>query len=795
MINIVVILLSVLLQIAAAGLALRLNRTAGRPLGWILLSGALVLMAVRRLYALATFAGTRFPETLVSNEAFGLVISALMLAGVILIQDVFRTKADQATALELRSAQVREEADKLRAVMAAAPVPLLIAEDSLCWAIRGNPAADSLLRMSKGANHSLTAPAPERPGHFRFLRDGQEIRAEDLPLQQAALLGIEVRDVPLELTFADGEVRHLMSYATPMRNQDGEVSGAVCCMADITDLRRVEAALRESKGEVRRSADRLAALVRLNQVENTSLREVLDFGLDEAVALTASALGYLYFYDESREEFTLFSWSRGALLATAPDDRQPSCSLSATGIWGQVVRLRGPVLLNGVETCHAQKGDFPEGLVPLRRFLSVPVFRGSQIVAAVGVGNKEDAYSEKDVEQLNLFMSGLWAIVERRNAEDALAKARKMESLGMLAGGIAHDFNNIFQAMVVNLELAEASLPEESREHTYLHRLRSGLDRASRLSRDILHSSGGDLRRPESLELNPMVAQVLEQLRLPVQRDFGLDLPRVMVDPLLLGRVVEGFVSNAHEASETSSGTVRVRTFLRSVTPLDLGTGHWPEPVDAGPYAVIEISDQGQGIDPTALPRIFDPFFTTRGLGRGLGLAAALGIVRSHRGGIQVESILGVGSVFRIHFPCPELPEVVPTAITEGSRGRNLVLLADDEAELREVMGEMLESWFGLQVVAAADGQEALETFARDPLAFDLVILDASMPRMGGVEAFQAMRGIRPGLPGILCSGYALPVSRERAIADGFADFLRKPFSSMELEAMLDRVMGQRTGR
>ncbi len=795
MLNLAVILLSVLLQIVAAGLALRLNRTAGRPLGWILLSSALVLMAARRIYALATFAGTRFPDTLVPMEAFGLAISALMVAGVILIQDVFRIKADQATALETRSAQVREEADKLRAVMAAAPVPLLIAEDSLCWTIRGNPAADSLLRMATGSNHSLTARGPERPVHFRFLRDGKEIRPEDLPLQQAALRGIELRDVPLELAFSDGEVRHLMSYATPMRNQDGQVSGAVCCMADITELRRAEAALRDSKGEVRRSADRLGALVRLSQVDNTSLREVLDFGLDEAVALTASTIGYLYFYDESREEFTKFSWSQGALLGGEPEEARPSCPLAAAGIWGQVVRLRGPILLNEVETCHAQPGDFPEALVPLRRFLSVPVLRGSQIVAVVGVGNKEAPYTEKDVEQLNLFMNGLWAIVERRNAEEALAKARKMESLGMLAGGIAHDFNNIFQAMVVNLELAEASLPEDSREHTYLHRLKSGLDRASRLSRDILHSSGGDLRRPESLELNPMVAQVLEQLRLPVQRDFGADLPRVMVDPLLLGRVVEGFVSNAHEASDATSGVVRVRTFLRSVTPLDLGTGHWPEPVEAGSYAVIEVADQGQGIDPATLPRIFDPFFTTRGLGRGLGLAAALGIVRSHRGGIQVESILGVGSVFRIHFPCPELPEVVPQASTGGTRGRNLVLLADDEPELREVMGEMLESWFGLQVVAAADGQEALETFARDPQAFDLVILDASMPRMGGVEAFQAMRGIRPGLPGILCSGYALPVSRERAIADGFADFLRKPFSSMELEAMLDRVMGQRTGR
>lgn len=789
------ILLSVLLQIAAAGFALRINRTAGRPVAWILLSCALVLMAARRVYLLAGMLQTKLSPEIQVSEAMGLVISALLLAGVILIQDIFRSKADQAAALERTGAQVREEADKLRAVMAAAPVPLLIAEDVFCWSIRGNPAADALLRMSAGANHSLTAPIPDRPLHFRFLRDGQELRPEDLPLQQAALLGIELRDIPLDLVFADGDVRHLMSYATPMRGQDGEVSGAVCCMADITDLRRAEAELQDSKAEVRRSADRLGALVRLSQVDNTSLREVLEFGLDEAVALTASALGYLYFYDESREEFTRFSWSQGALIGGEPEGARPSCPLAATGIWGQVVRLRAPVLLNGVDVSQPQQGDFPEGLAPLRRFLSVPVLRGTQIVAVVGVGNKEAPYGEKDVEQLSLFMSGLWAIVERRNAEEALSKARKMESLGMLAGGIAHDFNNIFQAMVVNLELAEASLPEDSREHTYLHRLKSGLDRASRLSRDILHSSGGDLRRPESLELNPVVAHVLEQLRLPVLRDFGQDLPRVLVDPLLLGRVVEGFVSNAHEASEASRGVVRVRTFLRSVTPLDQGTGHWPEPVESGPYAVIEVSDQGQGIEPATLPRIFDPFFTTRGLGRGLGLAAALGIVRSHRGGIQVESILGVGSVFRIHFPCPELPEVVPTAVTEGSRGRNLVLLADDEAELREVMGEMLESWFGLQVVAAADGQEALETFARDPLAFDLVILDASMPRMGGVEAFQAMRGIRPGLPGILCSGYALPVSRERAIADGFADFLRKPFSSMELEAMLDRVMGQRAGR
>lgn len=321
------ILLSVLLQIAAAGFALRINRTAGRPVAWILLSCALVLMAARRVYLLAGMLQTKLSPEIQVSEAMGLVISALLLVGVILIQDIFRSKADQAAALERTGAQVREEADKLRAVMAAAPVPLLIAEDAFCWTIRGNPAADTLLRMDQGANHSLSAPAPERPLHFRFLRNGQELRPEDLPLQQSALLGVELRDIPLDLVFADGDVRHLMSYATPMRGQDGQVSGAVCCMADITDLRRAEAELQDSKAEVRRSADRLGALVRLSQVDNTSLREVLEFGLDEAVALTASALGYLSFYDDSREEFTRFSWSQGALVGGEPEGRGPPVRL------------------------------------------------------------------------------------------------------------------------------------------------------------------------------------------------------------------------------------------------------------------------------------------------------------------------------------------------------------------------------------------------------------------------------------------------------------------------------------
>ena len=615
--NLIVILLSISLQIAAAGMALRINRIAGRPLAWVLMSSALVLMAGRRLYVLVELYEKGFPPRLLPNEIAGFVVSALMLGGIILIKDLFQSKADQAASLEEAREAARTLADRLSAVMAAAPVPLWIAEDPGCRTIRGNPAGADLLRMPLQANHSASAPTGELPGHFRLVQGGRTLTAGEMPMQRAAFRGEDIRGEAMDLVFSDGQIRHLMGYATPLREADGHIHGAVCCMVDVTAIRQVEA---------------------------------------------------------------------------------------------------------------------------------------------------------------------------------ALAKAQKMESIGLLAGGIAHDFNNIFQAMVANIELAQASAPEEARCRAYLDRLRAGLERASRLSRDILHVSGGDLRRPEPADLTPLVAEALDRTGVAAIRQLGAGLSRVMVDPLLIGRVVEGLVTNALEAS-SAEGAIRVQTFMRQVVQEDLAKGHWPAPVEPGPYAVFEVSDQGHGIDAGSLPKIFDPFFSTRDLGRGLGLPAALGIIRSHRGGIQVESIPGVGSVFRVHLPAPESLDVPQPSPMETPHGRTRVLLADDEVELRSALAEMLEDWFGLDVVPAADGQEALELFGRQAEAFDLVILDATMPRMGGVEAFKAMRDLRPGLPGILCSGYALPASREQAVAQGFADFLKKPFTSAELAAILDRVLGIKQAR
>ena len=791
MANLYIAILAILLQIAAAGFAFRVNRVAGRPIAWMLISSALVLMSALRLSALAELLRAGPPDHLLLNEVVGLVTSILMLTGILLIEGIFRAKAAQTEQLLQATTLARDEADRLHTVMAAVPIPLWIAEDPLCQVIQGNPAAVALLRRP-----ALDPVAPElaggQVGPLLLLQNGQEVALARMPMQRACLGGEEIRDEAVDLVHSGGEVRHLRAYATPLRFADGRIQGAVCCLVDVTDLHHIEQALRSSERQVKQNAARLGALVRLGQMAGTSIREVLDFGLEEAVALTESCLGYIYFYDEAKEEFTLYSWSKEVMDACKILEPQTTYHLGKTGLWGEAVRQRRPILVNEFAAPHPHKKGYPEGHAELRRFMTVPLFRGGRIVAVVGVGNKAAPYGDQDVDQLNEFMNGLWSIVERRKAEESLAKAQKMESLGLLAGGLAHDFNNIFQAMVGNLELAEAVIPEGAQGHPYITRLKGSLERASRLSRDILHYSGGELRRPEALDLAPMVGETLDRMGVTVVRDLSVHLPKVMADPLLIGRVLEGLITNAREAN-VGQGVVRVRTYRRLVAPSDLGTGHWPEPVEPGAYAVLEVSDQGHGIEAANLPMIFDPFFSTRELGRGLGLPAALGIVRGHRGGIQVESLVGVGSVFRVHLPSPEGQLVNTVAPVEEPRTRHLVLLADDEVDLRAVLAEMMEGWFGMEVIQAADGQEALELFSQRPDAFDVVLLDASMPRLGGVEAFTAMRAIRPSLPGILCSGYALPASRDQAQAQGFADFLKKPFTSAELETLLDRVMGAQT--
>jgi CheY-like chemotaxis protein len=276
-----------------------------------------------------------------------------------------------------------------------------------------------------------------------------------------------------------------------------------------------------------------------------------------------------------------------------------------------------------------------------------------------------------------------------------------------------------------------------------------------------------------------------------VQLQLAPDLPPVIADATQLQQLIMNLLINAAEAVGDQHGVVTVVTAERQVdkayiaaTPLS-GEG-----ATAGNYVLLEVSDSGCGMDAATLARIFDPFFTTKFTGRGLGLSAALGIVRSHKGLIRVESSLGEGSVFTILLPAARDRTILRSApeIPEDLRGEGVILLIDDEEAVRR-MATMALHRLGYRVITAADPSIALKIYARAPRKIALVILDLSMPSMSGEECLRQLKKIRPDAPVLLSSGYSEADALARIQDTGAIAFLHKPYTARSLGESVKAAM------
>ena len=392
------------------------------------------------------------------------------------------------------------------------------------------------------------------------------------------------------------------------------------------------------------------------------------------------------------------------------------------------------------------------------------------------------------------------AEAERLRLEEQVRHAQKLESLGILAGGIAHDFNNILMAIMGHADLAQSKLSNVSPVRIHLLEIEKATRRAADLCRQMLAYSGKGRFLVESLDLNELIKDMGHMLAMSVskkaalQYDFLPDLPRIDADAAQIRQVVMNLVINASEAIGNSSGAIAVATgamqcgrdLLREIRP----DAELPE----GLYVSLEVADTGAGMDEPTLRKIFDPFFTTKFTGRGLGLAAVLGIVRGHGGVIQVASEPGRGSTFKVLLPASAKASAVAASEETpeaGWLGTGTILLADDEETVRRVGVDMLES-LGFRVLAAADGQEAVGIFRERSEEIAGVILDLTMPRMDGEEAFREIRRIRPDVRVILTSGYNEQQTIRRFVGEGLAGFIQKPFKLIDLSTMLRQVLRSR---
>jgi PAS domain S-box-containing protein len=387
-------------------------------------------------------------------------------------------------------------------------------------------------------------------------------------------------------------------------------------------------------------------------------------------------------------------------------------------------------------------------------------------------------------------------ISERRRSEEALRQTQKLESLGILAGGIAHDFNNLLGAMLGNLNLAQMKLPAGAASGRYLDNLESTIGKAVELTRQMLAYSGKGRFVVEPLDLNRHVGEISHLLavsiskRVRLEYAFAPDLPAIEADSAQLQQVVMNLVTNASEAIGDTDGLIVIATGCREIDAQEAATAFAGQQVVPGRYVTLRVSDTGCGMKPEVLARIFDPFFSTKGSGRGLGLSAMLGILRGHQAAIEIRTAPGGGSDFRVHFRASLA--AVPGCADAASGARRVrfhgkVLLVDDEADLRASFAGMLEH-LGFQVVAARDGFEALERFR--PGEFALVLMDLTMPRMDGKEAFLQMQARDPALKVVLASGYSELEAIEPMLGIRPAGFIQKPFSLQELAAALEKALG-----
>lgn len=395
---------------------------------------------------------------------------------------------------------------------------------------------------------------------------------------------------------------------------------------------------------------------------------------------------------------------------------------------------------------------------------------------------------------------------ERQRLESQIQQTQKLESLGVLAGGIAHDFNNLLMAILGNIDLAVMDLPPSSIARGNLQEAARASQRAADLCRQMLAYSGRGSFTSESLDLNDIVEEMGHMLEVSISKkavlrfNFSKGLPPVVADATQVRQIIMNLVINASDAIGERSGIISVSTGAMECDSAYLAETWLHEPLDEGLYVYIEVADTGEGMDHETLPKIFDPFFTTKFTGRGLGLAAVLGIVRGHRGAIKVYSEKGKGTTFKVLLPpAKEAPEGkgVKSGNDRAWRGSGTVLLADDEETIRDLGKRMLER-LGFDVVTAADGRQAVEEFARQPDAFSCIILDFTMPRMDGEEAFREMRRIRKGVRVLISSGYNENEISQRFAGKGIAGFIQKPYQLAGLSEKLKGILddsGRRRGK
>jgi two-component system cell cycle sensor histidine kinase/response regulator CckA len=570
---------------------------------------------------------------------------------------------------------------------------------------------------------------------------------EAAPLLERLARGESIVDLETVRIRKDGETIDVSLTISPIRARSGEVVGASTIAHDISARTRAERARRQSEESYRQLFERHPGPMWLYDPDTLGFLAVNEaaiasYGYTAEEFLSMSTLDLLA--DQDR-------WALQELVETVRND-EPGRVYA--GVWR-----------------HRRKDGTP---------LDVQV-------------SSSTLEFEGRAARLVLAQD----ITEQRQIEEQLRQAEKMDAIGSLAGGIAHDFNNILMVIRACGALLLKRLEDDDLRADVIQ-IDSAAQRAAELTHQLLAFSRQQVLRPETTSLNRVVEETLVLLDRVIGEDIEIvceldpQLESTVVDRTQLGQVIMNLAVNARDAMP-NGGLIKIRTANVMLDEL-YATEHTD--VAPGPYALLQVTDSGEGMDEDTRSRVFDPFYTTKKAGTGLGLATVYGIVRQSGGSIWLYSEPGMGTTFKLYFPRVSTPAETEILTANGNAGSldgaETILLVEDEEEVRPLIAEALRS-YGYRVIEASNGAEALELAEREAGGIDLLLSDVVMPGMNGRELSERLLSELPELKVLFTSGYPADTIIRHGIAHATTAYLEKPYVPDELARKVRDVLDDQT--